>query len=62
MEIETKTTSAVDAGSIAEAEKKSAATQWQGLRRIPDKMPKVAFLILIVEVSFETMHPTNCKL
>lgn len=29
---------------------KLAAEQWAGLRRVPDKLPTVALLILVVEV------------
>lgn len=30
---------------------KATATSWDGLRRVPDKMPGIALLILVVEVS-----------
>ncbi|KAF4339335.1 peptide transporter ptr2 [Fusarium beomiforme] len=48
--MEKKTDSnAADAKSVAGHE-----AQWQGLRRVPDKLPKIALLILAVEVSFNT--------
>lgn len=37
-----------DARSIAGREE-----QWQGLRRVPDKLPKIALLILAVEVRIQ---------
>jgi hypothetical protein len=44
-----------DATSVAEPE-----ARWQGLRRVPDKLPKVALLILAVEVCYRT-HPRIIK-
>jgi POT family proton-dependent oligopeptide transporter len=38
-----------DAKSIAGREE-----QWRGLRRVPDKLPKIALLILAVEVRPKT--------
>ena len=43
-------TSAADATSVAGLE-----AQWLGLRRVPDKLPKIALLILAVEV--RPRHP-----
>lgn len=48
MDIETKNTNAVDAASMAD-DKKTETRQWEGLRRVPDKLPKLALLILAVE-------------
>lgn len=43
---------AADAASTVEAEAKPATSMsWEeGLRRVPDKMPTIALLILVVEV------------
>lgn len=51
MEIESKAVPAVDAASMAEHDAKNDTEQFRGLRRIPDKLPAVALLILVVEVS-----------
>ncbi|KAK7419785.1 hypothetical protein QQX98_003157 [Neonectria punicea] len=53
MDIETKTTSAINTGnaaSVVDHDKKPAVPQWQGLRRVPDKLPLIALLILVVEL------------
>jgi hypothetical protein len=42
-----------DAKSIAGYE-----AQWQGLRRVPDKLPKIALLILAVEVRHTALPDT----
>lgn len=44
-----------DTTSVAEPE-----ARWQGLRRVPDKLPKVALLILAVEVCSE-FHPRTLQ-
>ncbi|GJN71027.1 hypothetical protein PLIIFM63780_002382 [Purpureocillium lilacinum] len=50
MEIESKTVPAADAASMAEHDAKNDTEQFRGLRRIPDKLPAVALLILVVEL------------
>lgn len=44
-----------DTTSVAEPE-----ARWQGLRRVPDKLPKVALLILAVEVCSKS-HPQTLQ-
>lgn len=60
MDFDIKNTQAVDAGSTAEAETKPTTPHWQGLRRVPDKLPKVALLILVVEVSWLSLCSQMC--
>lgn len=43
-------TSPEDAQVQPDGPLKLPAQQWQGLRRVPDKLPAVALLILVVEV------------
>lgn len=53
MDIETKNTvtnNTGDAASVADQDKNPETPQWQGLRRVPDKLPMIALLILVVEV------------
>lgn len=53
MDIETKdtvTNNTGDAASVADQDKNPDTPQWQGLRRVPDKLPMIALLILVVEV------------
>lgn len=49
MEIETKTALAVDAGSVAE-DTKTMTPHLTTLRRVPNKLPRIALLILVVEL------------
>jgi POT family proton-dependent oligopeptide transporter len=44
-----------DTTSVAEPE-----ARWQGLRRVPDKLPRVALLILAVEVCSKS-HPQTLQ-
>jgi POT family proton-dependent oligopeptide transporter len=42
-----------------------ADSEWASLRRVPDKLPKIALLILAVEVSLQVpwrRHAPNTKL
>ncbi|KAF7554206.1 hypothetical protein G7Z17_g3069 [Cylindrodendrum hubeiense] len=53
MDIETKNTATNntgDAASVVDHDKQPATPQWQGLRRVPDKLPLIALLILVVEL------------
>ncbi|KAL6400986.1 putative PTR2-Di-and tripeptide permease [Ilyonectria robusta] len=53
MDIETKNTvtnNTGDAASVADQDKNHDTPQWQGLRRVPDKLPMIALLILVVEL------------
>ncbi|KAH7145596.1 POT family protein [Dactylonectria estremocensis] len=53
MDIEAKNTvtnNTGDAASVADQDKKPTTPQWQGLRRVPDKLPLIALLILVVEL------------
>lgn len=52
MDLDIKNMQPVDAQSTVEAESKDTTPHWQGLRRVPDKLPWVALLILVVEVSY----------
>ena len=56
MDIETKTAQPTDVASTVDADKKAEAPHWQGLRRVPDKLPLVALLILVVEVSLRVLY------
>ncbi|KAM5358136.1 hypothetical protein ACJZ2D_015551 [Fusarium nematophilum] len=58
MEIETKNTNATDVASLA-GQGKPEIPRWQGLRRVPDKLPKIALLILAVEVL--PLNLKNCN-
>lgn len=60
MDIETKNTvtnNTGDAASVADQDKNHDTPQWQGLRRVPDKLPMIALLILVVEVRVVTPVP-----
>lgn len=48
-------------GRLETAEEKvpEAESEWSNLRRIPDNLPKIALLILAVEVSFSASYPWN---
>ncbi|KAJ6441443.1 putative PTR2-Di-and tripeptide permease [Purpureocillium lavendulum] len=50
MEIEAKTVPAADAASVADHDAKNDTEQFRGLRRVPDRLPAVALLILVVEL------------
>jgi POT family proton-dependent oligopeptide transporter len=36
-----------------------AESDWANLQRVPDKLPKIALLILAVEVCVSTLFPTK---
>lgn len=63
MDIETKdtvTNDTGDAASVADQDKNHDTPQWQGLRRVPDKLPMIALLILVVEV--RAVSEADCNL
>lgn len=58
MDIETQHTD-LDRHDTAEEKIPEADSEWSTLRRVPDKLPKIALLILAVEVGALLLYPCN---